>query len=49
MRGFGSILHFFPEHDLGFFFAFNEECWQTSACNIIAAFRTQFLAKFLNK
>jgi CubicO group peptidase (beta-lactamase class C family) len=47
-RGFGSILHFFPEHDLGFFFAFNEECLQTSACDIIPAFRTQFMAKFLN-
>ena len=49
IRGFGSILHFFPEHDLGFFLSFNEECWQTSACNIIAAFHTQFLEKFLNK
>ena len=48
IRGFGSILHFFPEHDLGFFFAFNEECLQTSACDIIPAFRTQFLARFLN-
>ncbi len=48
IRGFGSILHFLPEHDLGFFLSFNEECWQTSACNIISAFRTQFLAKFLN-
>ncbi len=48
IRGFGSILQFFPEHDMGFFFSFNEECLQTSACDIIPAFRMQFLAKFLN-
>ena len=46
IRGFGSSLNLLPTHNLGYFFSFNEECYQTSACEIISAFRTQFLARF---
>ena len=42
-RGFGSLLHFLPERNLGFFISFNEECWGTSACEILQNFRLQFL------
>jgi hypothetical protein len=28
---------------LGFFISFNEECWGTSACEILQNFRLQFL------
>ena len=48
IRGFGSILDLLPEHNLGYFFSFNEECWQTSACEIISAFRTQLLERFFS-
>jgi hypothetical protein len=48
IRGFGSILDFFPEQGLGYFISFNEECWQTSACDIISVFRRQFAERFLN-
>jgi len=46
ISGFGSILDLLPAHNLGYFFSFNEECWQTSACEIISAFRTQLLERF---
>ena len=48
IRGFGSILEFFPEHKMGYFISFNEECWQTSACEILQEFRTQFLEHFFH-
>lgn len=48
IRGFGSILDLLPEHNLGYFFSFNEECWQASACEIISAFRTQLLERFFS-
>ena len=48
IRGFGSILDLLPAHNLGYFFSFNEECWQTSACEIISTFRTQFLERFFS-
>ncbi len=48
ISGFGSILALLPAHNLGYFFSFNEECWQTSACEIIPAFRTQLLERFLS-
>ena len=47
VSGFGSSLDLLPEQDLGCFFAFNEECYQTSACEIISTFRTQFIEKFI--
>jgi CubicO group peptidase (beta-lactamase class C family) len=46
--GFGSSLNLMPAHDLGYFFSFNEECYQTSACEIVSAFRTQFLEHFFS-
>jgi CubicO group peptidase (beta-lactamase class C family) len=46
IRGFGSSLNLLPEHDAGYFFSFNAECYETSACQIIPAFREQFLAQF---
>lgn len=42
-RGFGSLLHFLPERNTGFFLSFNEECLMTSACEILHNFRLQFL------
>jgi CubicO group peptidase (beta-lactamase class C family) len=48
IRGFGSSLNLLPEHDLGYFFAFNEECYLTSACDVVSAFREQFLEQFLS-
>jgi len=46
IRGFGNSLNLLPEHSLGYFFSFNEECHQTSACQIISTFREQFLKRF---
>jgi CubicO group peptidase (beta-lactamase class C family) len=48
IRGFGSIMDLLPEHNMGYFFSFNEECYATSACDIIPAFREQFLERFLS-
>jgi len=48
ISGFGSILDLLPAHDLGYLFSFNEECWQTSACEIISAFGTQLLERFFS-
>ena len=47
IRGFGSILDLLPELDAGYFFSFNAECLETSACQIIPDFRNQFLEWFL--
>jgi hypothetical protein len=47
IRGFGNSLNLLPEHNAGYFFAFNAECYETSACQIISEFRKQFLAQFL--
>jgi CubicO group peptidase (beta-lactamase class C family) len=46
IRGFAASLNLLLEHDLGVFFAFNEECWQTSACDILGQFRQQFTERF---
>ncbi len=48
IRGFGSSLDMLPAHDLGTFFSFNEECYQTSACEIVSAFRQEFLERFFS-
>ena len=47
IRGFGSILDLLPEHNAGYFFSFNEECLETSACQIVPEFRKKFLEWFL--
>jgi len=47
IRGFGNILDMIPEHNIGYFFSFNEECYQTEACQIIPEFREQFLERFI--
>jgi hypothetical protein len=46
--GFGNSLNLMPAHNLGYFFSFNEECYQTSACEIVSAFRVQFLEHFFS-
>jgi len=47
IRGFGSSLDLLPEYNAGYFFSFNAECYETSACQIIPEFRKQFLERFL--
>jgi CubicO group peptidase (beta-lactamase class C family) len=47
IRGFGSSLDLLPEHNAGYFFSFNAECLETSACQIISEFRKQLLERFL--
>lgn len=47
IRGFGSSLDMLLERDVGYFFSFNAECLETSACQIIPEFRNQFLERFL--
>ena len=44
IRGFGATLDMFPEHDVGYFFSFNAECYESSACAIISEFREAFAA-----
>jgi hypothetical protein len=46
IRGFGNSLNLLPEHNAGYFFSFNQECDQTSACEVISAFREELLARF---
>ncbi len=46
IHGFGSSLNMFPEYDMGYFFVFNAECYETSACQIIPEFRKQFFKQF---
>lgn len=46
IQGFGNSLNLLPDHGLGYFLSFNEECYQTSACEIISAFRKEFLERF---
>ena len=46
IRGFGSILDLLRERNLGYFYSFNQECWGSSACEIISKFRQQFLDHF---
>jgi CubicO group peptidase (beta-lactamase class C family) len=48
IRGFGSSLNLLPAHKLGYFFSFNEECFETSACDIVPAFRKEFLKHFFS-
>ncbi len=45
-RGFGNQLTLLPEHRLGYFVSFNQECSGTSACDIIAALRQQFADRY---
>jgi len=47
IRGFGSSLDLLPEHNVGYFFSFNAECLETSACQIVSEFREKFLERFL--
>jgi len=49
IRGFGSSLNLLPEHNAGYFFSFNAECIETSACQIIQSFRQQLLGKFFRQ
>ena len=49
IRGFGSTLDMFPAHRAGYFFAFNAECLESSACDIIPEFRRAFVERFLRK
>ncbi len=46
IRGFGSDLTLVPEQHLGYFLAFNEECYLTGACAIVGGLRSQFLDHF---
>jgi CubicO group peptidase (beta-lactamase class C family) len=46
IRGFGTSLNLLPEHGMGYFISFNEECYQTTACEIIAEFREEFVQRF---
>jgi CubicO group peptidase (beta-lactamase class C family) len=46
IRGFGASLDLLPEHDMGYFFSFNEECYLTSACDIIPRFRRELANRF---
>lgn len=45
--GFGNSLDLLPEHNAGYFFSFNAECLDTSACQIVSEFREQFVERFL--
>jgi CubicO group peptidase (beta-lactamase class C family) len=42
IKGFGAALGMYPEHDVGYFFAFNAECYLSSACDIVPEFREVF-------
>ena len=46
IRGFGAIMDLIPERDMGYFFAFNLECLDSSACEMIPEFRTAFMDLF---
>jgi len=43
-----QLLHSFSSPFPGYFLSFNEECYQTSACEIVSAFRKQFLDRFFS-
>ena len=45
--GFGNSMDMLPEYNAGYFFSFNAECLDTSACQIVTEFREQFLERFL--
>ena len=47
IRGFGATLDMFPDHNAGYFFAFNAECLDSSACVIISEFRKAFVERSL--
>jgi CubicO group peptidase (beta-lactamase class C family) len=49
IRGFGTIMDLLPERNMGYFFSFNEECYQTRACDLISAFREQVLSRFISQ
>ena len=44
--GFASVLTLLPEHNLGYFVAFNAECAGSSAYTLISALRERFLARY---
>jgi CubicO group peptidase (beta-lactamase class C family) len=46
IRGFGAIMDLIPEQDVGYFFAFNLECLDSSACEMIPEFRSAFMDLF---
>ena len=46
IRGFGAIMDLIPGRDTGYFFAFNLECLDSSACEIIPEFRSAFMDLF---
>jgi CubicO group peptidase (beta-lactamase class C family) len=48
IRGFAAILDMFPDHNAGYFFAFNAECLYSTACAIISEFREAFAERFLS-
>ena len=48
IRGFGSSLSLLPDHDMGYFFSFNAECYETTACQIVSEFRQEFLDQFFH-
>jgi len=48
IRGFGNSLVLLPEHNLGYFFSFNSECVDSSACEVIPAYREAFLKEFFS-
>ena len=49
IRGFGAIMDLIPERDVGYFFAFNLECLDSSACEMIPEFRSAFMDLFFFK
>jgi CubicO group peptidase (beta-lactamase class C family) len=48
IRGFGSFLGILLDQEIGYFLSFNEECYETSACDIIPEFRTAFADWYLD-
>ena len=46
IRGFASDITLLPEHNLGYFVAFNHECAGSLACKLIPALREQFLDRY---
>jgi hypothetical protein len=48
ISGFGSSLNLLPVYNLGYYFSFKEECYRTSACEIVSAFRKQLLERFFS-
>jgi CubicO group peptidase (beta-lactamase class C family) len=49
IRGFSSSLDLLPAYNAGYFLSFNEECIETSACQVIPEFREQLVKRFLQQ